>query len=402
MKTGRRAMLARMFAVWLPLGTVALAPAPGFGQQFNISTLAGTGDEGFNGDGETAVQADLDNPSGVAVDRMGNVYFADTFNHRIRRVDLLGAITTIAGTGEDGFNGDIGPAAMAQLDRPFGVAVDSAGIVYFADAFNHRIRRVDPSGAISTIAGAGGWGYGGDGGPAIAARLDLPTSVAVDEAGNVYFADTENDRIRRVDPSGVIATVAGTGQSGFNGDGGPAVQAQLDTPYGVAVDKAGNVFVADTFNHRIRRVDSSGAITTIAGNGERGFGGDGGPAVEAQLNEPRGVAVDAGGAVYFSDEGNDRIRRVDPSGSIATVAGTEGNGFNLESGPADQAQMDNPEGVAVDVLGNVYFADTFNERVRMLSPTGEPFQNQNEVRKFLLKQGTRVTPVSEWIWNPPR
>ena len=333
---------------------------------------------------------------------MGNVYFADTFNHRIRRVDLLGAITTIAGTGENGFNGDIGPAAMAQLDRPFGVAVDSAGVVYFADAFNHRIRRVDPSGAISTIAGAGGWGYGGDGGPAIAARLDLPTSVAVDEAGNVYFADTENDRIRRVDPSGVIATVAGTGQSGFNGDGGPAVQAQLDTPYGVAVDKAGNVFVADTFNHRIRRVDSSGAITTIAGNGERGFGGDGGPAVEAQLNEPRGVAVDAGGAVYFSDEGNDRIRRVDPSGSIATVAGTEGNGFNLESGPADQAQMDNPEGVAVDALGNVYFADTFNERVRMLSPTGEPFQNQNEVRKFLLKQGTRVTPVSEWIWNPPR
>ena len=335
-----------------------------------ITTIAGDGTLGFGGDGGPASAADLRFPSGVALDGAGNIYIADTNNHRIRSVDTSGTITTIAGDGTRGFGGDGGPASAAQLRFPSGVALDGAGNIYIADTDNHRIRRVDTSGTITTIAGDGTFGFGGDGGPASAARLNSPDGVAVDGAGNIYIADHGNNRIRRVDTSGTITTVAGDGTSGFGGDGGPATTAQLNFPRGVALDGAGNVYIADTDNHRIRRVDTSGTITTIAGDGTFGFGGDGGPATTAQLNFPRGVALDGAGNVYIADTDNHRIRRVDTSGTITTIAGDGTRGFGGDGGPASAAQLNSPRGVALDGAGNVYIADTDNHRIRRVDTSG--------------------------------
>ena len=331
-----------------------------------ITTIAGTGERRFGGDGGPAIQAQLDAPSGVVVDGAGNLYIADLANHRIRKVDSTGTITTIAGTGERGFGGDGGPATQARLNYPYGVAVDGAGNLYIADLANHRIRKVDSTGTITTFAGTGERGFGGDGGPASQAQINFPTGVAVDEAGNLYIADWSNARIRKVDGTGTITTIAGTGELGFGGDGGPAIQARLSLPYSVAVDGAGNLYIADQYNNRIRRVDSTGTLTTIAGTGERRFGGDGGPAIQAQLGDPTGVAVDGAGNLYIADQYNNRIRRVDSTGTITTIAGTGERGF---SGPATQAQLDDPTGVAVDGAGNLYIADASNHRIRLLTPT---------------------------------
>ena len=257
----------------------------------------------------------------MAVDGAGNLYIADQYNNRIRRVDSTGTITTIAGTEERGFGGDGGPATQAPLFLPTGVAVDGEGNLYIADQYNHRIRRVDSTGTITTIAGTGERRFGGDGGPAIRAQLDAPSGVAVDGAGNLYIADASNHRIRKVDSIGTITTIAGTGEQGFGGNGGSASQAHLFFPTGVAVDGAGNLYIADVGNHRIRKVDSTGTITTFAGTGERGFGGPGGPAVQAQLDAPSGVAVDEAGNLYIADQYNHRIRRVDSTGTITTIAG---------------------------------------------------------------------------------
>ena len=287
-------------------------------------------------------------------------------------MDSSGTITTIAGTGEEGFSGDGGPAVSAQLSGPNGVAVDGAGNLYIADTGNHRIRRVNPSGTITTIAGIGGNGFSGDGGPAGTARLSSPSGLALDAAGNLYIADTGNHRIRRVDPSGTITTVAGTGQPGFSGDGGPAVSAQLTAPKGVSVDGSGNVYIADQEDLRIRRVDPSGTITTFAGTGEWGYSGDNGPAVQARLRRPDGVAVDGSGNLYIADTWNRRIRRVDPSGTITTLAGTGEWGFSGDKGPAVQARLRNPDGVAVDGSGNLYIADTGNHRIRIVTLATPP------------------------------
>ena len=337
-----------------------------------ITTIAGTSQSGFSGDGGPAVAAELNFPEDVAIDGVGNVYIADTANHRIRRVDPSGTITTIAGTGEEGFSGDGGPAVSAQLSGPKGVEVDGAGNLYIADTGNHRIRRVNPSGTITTIAGIGGNGFSGDGGPAGTARLSFPSGLALDAAGNLYIADTGNHRIRRLDPSGTITTVAGTGQPGFSGDGGPAVSAQLTAPKGVSVDGSGNLYIADQEDLRIRRVDPSGTITTFAGTGEWGYSGDNGPAVQARLRRPDGVAVDGSGNLYIADTRNRRIRRVDPSGTIMTFAGTGEWGYSGDNGPAVQARLRNPDGVAVDGSGNLYIADTGNHRIRIVTLTTPP------------------------------
>ena len=357
-------MLPRLPAVLLTLGTVLLTPWPSAAQEFTIAPFAGTGTAGFAGDSGAAIDAWLANPTGVAVDGAGNIYIADSHNDRIRRVDPSGTIVTFAGGG-DAF-GDGGPALEAQLDFPADLAVDLTGNVYIADALNRRIRRVDPSGTIVTIAGGGN--ALGDGGPALEARLDYPAGVAVDGAGNVYIADVGSNRIRRVDPSGTIVTIAGTGERGFAGDGGTAVEALLANPTDVAVDEAGNLYIADAFNGRIRRVDFSGTIATIAGTGERGFAGDGGAAVEAQLADPLGVAVDGAGNLYIADAYNYRIRRVDPSGTIATIAGTGERGFPGDGGAAVTAQLDLPTGVEVDGEGNIYIADAYGNRILKLTP----------------------------------
>ena len=304
----------------------------------------------------------------MAVDGAGNLYIAG--HHRIRKVDAAGVITTVAGTGTNGYSGDGGPAVAARLNFPYGVALDGAGNLYIADLSNRRIRKVDAAGVISTVAGGGS---GGDGGPATEARLRFPRGVAVDGAGNLYIAEETNQRIRKVDAAGVITTVAGDGGfGGYGGDGGAAVAAQLNNPEGVAVDGAGNLYIADKDNQRIRKVDAAGVITTVAGNGMAGFNGDRRAAVAAQLNEPTGVAVDGAGNLYIADRRNQRIRKVDAAGRISTVAGDGNFGFGGDGGPARAARLEFPINVAVDGAGNLYIADYGNGRIRRLTPPAMP------------------------------
>ena len=354
-----------LFKRWITEGALAKAAVAG-----SITTYAGRGTSGFSGDGGPAIQASLFNPTGVALDAKGNLYIADHFNHRIRRVSSDGIITTAAGTGTLGFSGDGGSAAQANLSNPNGVAVDANGAIYFAefsDATNHRVRRVGTDGVITTFAGMGAQGFSGDGGQAAQAQLRGPYGVAVDPTGVVYIAESGNHRVRRVGLNGIITTFAGGGTSGL-GDGGPAVQAQLNEPSGVAVDTKGNVYIADTQNHRIRRVGPNGIITTFAGTGTSGFSGDGGSASQARLNVPYGVAVDAKGDVYIADRDNQRIRRVGSDGIITTFAG---GGSSLgDGGPAIQASLNRPYGVAVDAAGAVYVADNNNHRIRRVEGAG--------------------------------
>ena len=332
-----------------------------------IRTVAGNGQYKFSGDGGPATAAALSRPTGVAVGGAGNLYIADTYNNRIRKVSPAGIMTTVAGNGLAIFSGDGGPGTSASLLPPSGVAVDAAGNLYIADAWNHRIRKVSPAGIISTLAGNGAYKFSGDGGPATAASLAYPWGAAVDAAGNLYIADRDNNRIRKVSPSGIITTVAG---GGSGGDGGPSASASLRGPVGVALDAAGNLYIADRGNQRIRKVSPGGIISTVAGSGILGYSGDGGPATAAALSQPTGVTVDAAGNLYIADLGNNRIRKVNPfgmiSGTITTVAGYGVTGYSGDGGPATSGSLTAPCGVAVDAAGNLYIADTGNDRIRTL------------------------------------
>jgi sugar lactone lactonase YvrE len=322
-----------------------------FGQQtYIINTFAGTGTQGYSGDNGPATSAELNQPYGVAVDSSANLYIADTPNSRIRKVSN-GVITTVAGTGTQGYGGDNGPATSAELANPQGVAVDSAGALYIGDYNNNRVRKIS-NGVITTVAGTGTQGYSGDDGAAIYAQLDNPTGIAIDAAGNLYIADTNNHRIRKVS-NGVITTVAGTGSQGYNGDNGPATSAKLASPQGVAVDSAGNLYIADTGNSCVREV-SNGVITTVAG-GLFLFG----------------VALDAAGNLFIGDTNDNVIRKVS-NGVITTVAGDGIFGYSGDGGPATSAELAFPHAVAVDAAGNVYVADTGNSRVRVLIPPRPP------------------------------
>ncbi|MFJ4769427.1 RICIN domain-containing protein [Streptomyces uncialis] len=332
-----------------------------------ISTVAGTGVAGAAGDDGPAGAAQANRPYGIAVDSTGTLYFSDYSGHRVRRITTDGRISTVAGTGTAGYRGDGGPAVSAQLNCPRGVAVDSAGAVYIVDAGNHRVRRIAADGKISTVAGTGVAGFSGDNGPATAAQLNLPLAVAVDSTGVLYLTEYHNHRVRRITADGRISTFAGSGAGGFRGDGGPAVSAQLNRPYGVAVDSAGDVYIADADNHRIRKVTADGKISTVAGTGVAGFGGDGGPAASAQLNFPVGVVVDSTGSLCVPDLRNQRVRRITPDGRISTVAGTGTAGFGGDDAPAASAQLNQPYGVAVDCVDALHIADHGNNRVRRIA-----------------------------------
>jgi len=338
-----------------------------------IHTIAGNGAAFFSGDNGPATSAALAKPTNVAADATGNIYIADANNHRVRLVDTGGKITTFAGNGVQGFLGDGGPATSASLNTPTSVAVHN-NTVYIADSENNVIRAVS-DGTITTFAGSGvgSEGYSGDGGPATAALLNCPRGVAVDANGNLYIADTKNHVVRQV-VGGTITTLAGNGQQGFQGDSGSAIAASLDTPSSVAVDLLGNVFIADTHNQRIREV-SGGKISTFAGNGALGFLGEGTPAVNAAFDHPLGVAADGAGNVYLADSNNQRIRRVDTTGTITTVAADGQEGFLGDSGPPLLASLDTPSAV-FPFNGRLLVTDKDNQRIRLVDPTSVPVADQ--------------------------
>ncbi|MGI8785709.1 MAG: IPT/TIG domain-containing protein [Acidobacteriota bacterium] len=331
-----------------------------------ITTVAGSGVGTFAGDNDLAVFANLNSPQGIALDREGNLLISDSANQRVRKVAALtGIITTVAGNGAQSYSGDDGPATSAALNFPGGLVVDAAGNLYIADTSNHRVRRVDPSGVITTVAGMGLLGFTADNVAAGASSLTFPFSVALDAAGNLLIADTGNNRIRKVDSAGIITTIAGTGQSGFSGDNGPATQATLSSPASVTADTAGNLFIADSNNDRVRKIDAGGVITTLAGDGRRAFGDDGGPAMGASLNFPLGVTAGAAGNVFVLDTFNYRVRRI-AADIIATVAGTGASGFGGDNGPAVNAAVYVPIAAALDAAGNLYIVDNGNNRIRVV------------------------------------
>ena len=360
---------ARLFSAMLALSLAASAHAQGLltvTPTRSVASVAGNGTLGYTGDNGAASAATLADPSAVAFDANGNLYLADARNHVVREISTAGIITTFAGTGIEGYGGDGAAATAAYLDTPTGVAVDSSGNVYIADSHNHRIREVS-GGIITTVAGTGTPGFAGDGGAATAAQLWLPSAVAVDSSGNVYIADTKNQRIRKITGT-TIATLAGDGEELFGGDGAAATAAVLDSPTGVAVDSSGNVYIADRHNQRVRMVASgSGIISTIAGSGAAsfsgGFSGDGATATSATLSRPSGVSVDAAGNVYIADTGNQRIRQLG-GGAIATVVGSGQQGFGGDGSAPSSVNLNSPKAVAPDAFGNLAVADQLNQRVR--------------------------------------
>jgi trimeric autotransporter adhesin len=357
----------------LAVAAIAAAAASAGSGSRPITTFAGTGVQGFSGDGGRALSAQFHGPNSVAVDAFGNVYVADTYNNRVRKITPNGRITTFAGNGKFADSWTVDDqrrsATSLPLALPVGLAVDKQGNVYMSDYYN-RVRKVNRLGRITTIAGTGtgGFGFSGDGGPATAAQMHSPYGLAVDTRGNLYIADTANNRVRKVSPDGTITTVAGTGVAGFSGDGKPATSAKLDEPYWVAVNSRGELFISDLHNLRVRKVSASGTITTFAGTGQIGkvgpagspgtpYSGDGGPATAAPLT-PFGLAVDRGGNVYIAEP--IVIRSVSPAaGTITTYAGTA---FAPSSG-----KLSGFAGIAIDSHGNLYMADPFANHVLKVS-----------------------------------
>ncbi len=331
----------------------------------NITTVAGNGYYGYTGDGGQATAAELKNPIGVIVDASGNLYISDYAESVVRKVDASGIITTLAGTGVAGYNSDNIQATAAQINGPGGLGVDAAGNIYITELAGYRIRKVDvTSGIITTVAGTGSGGSGGDGGQATNAQVTFVTDVKFDNLGNFYIADEDVQRVRMVNTSGIINTIAGNGFGGFSGDGGAATSAELYYPTGVIIDAAGNVYIGDQLNSRIRMVNTSGVISTYAGNGTAGYYGDGGAATASELNHPEELGMDAAGNLYIDDEGTNTIRMVNTSGVISTFAGNGVGGFYGDGGPATAAELSGQQGVCVDNKGNVFIGDYGNTRVR--------------------------------------
>lgn len=337
-----------------------------------IVNYAGNGTSGSSGDGGLANAAQLNVPAELAVDAAGNIYICEYNGRRIRKVDLSGHITTFAGTGAAGTTGDGGPATAATFQAPAGIAFDPAGNLYVADLYGYSIRKITPAGIISKAVGTGAVGSLGDGGPATAAHVHGPHTLAFDGAGNLYFTDYFDQRIRKVTPSGIISTVAGTGAIGYSGDGGPATAATMYQPVGIISDVAGNLYFADQMNQVVRKVSASGIISLYAGMpGSAGYSGDGGPATNAKFNIPNMVILDNSGNLYVGDQYNNVVRKVNASGIITTAAGDGTVGHSGDGGPATVAQLSDPAGMAIDAVGNLYIADAFNHCVREI-PVSDP------------------------------
>ncbi len=366
----------------------------------SIYTIAGCGKDGIEGDGGNAKLAMLNEPKDVIIDNKGCLYIADSENGLIRFVDSKGCINTIAGSltpfseqGEDDDNtktelkrllatvprktglgaellGDGGAAISARLKFPSSIAVDQDGDLYISDTFNHRIRIVNiKKGVITTLAGNGKDGYRGDNGPATEASLSEPTGIAVDQKGDIYFADLRNNKIRKVEKAtGIIKTLAGNGDDFFSGDEGPAVDASLSGPSGISIDKEGNIYIADTFNNRIRMVDAKkGIITTVAGDGDR-YQIKQKESSAKNLSRPYSVAIDSNGNIYTTDSDNHMIRKIDKSsGEITNIAGNGKAGFSPDGTPSNEAMLNYPFGIAIDSDNNIYVADTFNHRIRKVT-----------------------------------
>ena len=336
-----------------------------------MTRYAGSGESGFSGDGGPAIKANFKTPAGLAFDPEGNLYIADRENHRVRKVDTSGNISTFAGIGEAGFSGDGAPAVKARLNLPSGVVADEKGNLFISDRSNDRIRVVDKKGVIRTYAGTGVAGFQGDAGPALKAQLDKPFGIALDEAENLYIADRNNNRVRKVSPEGIITTVAGDGGFFFMGDNGPAYRASVAAPTGVAVDKKGNLYIADRNNNRIRLVDKLGMIRTVAGTGQQDYNGDSETARETNLYLPFGLTVDSNDNLLVIDRSHYRIRRIEPkSGKVETVAGNGLKLFAGDGGPATGATLSFPHGMFVDKNDNLIFSDKGHYRIRKITPKG--------------------------------
>ena len=329
-----------------------------------ISHVAGSGQYSYSGDGGPAAFATMNSPYSVAVDGSGNVYFSDQNNARVRKISPSGIVITVAGNGRPGYSGDSGPAAGASFDAPAGLALDTSGDLYVADSRNSAVRKISPEGVTTAFAGTGKPGYGGDGGPATSALLNGPTGLALDSHGNLYIADTGNCVVRAVSPAGTISTAAGSGCYGYSGDGGAATAASFSAPTGLAFDSNGNLYIGDPAYSVVRKVTPEGIITTAAGSEPPGYGGDGGPATKAHLLGPIGLAVDASGDLLIADTGNNAIRRVASDGTITTLVGDGTSGYSGDGGPAANALLNRPQGVAIGTGGDVYIADTGNNRIR--------------------------------------
>jgi sugar lactone lactonase YvrE len=352
MKRGAALPVVAILALVILCGAIARPGAYQTPQPGTILTVAGNGTAGFSGDGGPATQAALKNPLDQTVDASGNLFFADTYNNRVRKVSPDGTITTVVGTGKQGSSGDGGPATQARLNWPNGVQFDAAGNLFVGDV-GGRVRKVDRAGIITTVV----------------KTLSVPQQIALDPQGNLYAVEFFNHRVRKVDPNGIITTVVGSGHpADGRGDGGLATEARLYHPWGVALDRLGNLYVADFPDGRVRKVGLDGKISTVAGGGQPPDGvGDGGPATEARLEGPGYITLDSGGNLFIAENRGERIRKVNPAGIITTVAGTGQIGHTGDGGMATAAQLNSPESVAVDRAGNLYFTE--GDRY---APPGDP------------------------------
>ena len=336
-----------------------------------ITTIAGNGSAGYNGDGGPALAAEFKDPASITIDTFGNIYIDDWANARIRKLSTNGIITTVAGNGTVGYSGDGGPATAAQISAAYITISDAAGNLYIGDRFNNCVRKVNTLGIITTIAGTGTAGFSGDGGQATNAELNGPYGVALDAIGNFYISESTNNRIRKVNTSGIITTIAGNGTQGYSGDGGQATNAEFNNASCMAFDANNNLYIADENNNCIRMINNLGIINTIAGNGTATYSGDGGQATAAALYMPIGITIDAAGNIYIADTHNYRIRKVNTAGIISTIAGNGTLGFSGDGGQAIAAELSGAWGLVFDNANNLLFSDQGNQRIRKISNVGQ-------------------------------